>query len=123
MKRHRRPPPRTTPSTLDRLCPDDAGIDCGSAEHFVAVPPDRDPQPVRTFAAFTGDLYRLADWLHDACVADQHDVPGFAEVDGNTGVKDGVVCYERTLQNCERLHGHDGSGGRRFRRQLQTIPR
>jgi transposase len=48
---------------LDRICPDAAGIDCGAAEHFVAVPPDRDPQPVRAFAAFTGDLYRLADWL------------------------------------------------------------
>jgi hypothetical protein len=66
MKRHRRQlprTPRTTPSTLDRVCPDAAGIDCGSAEHFVAVPPDRDPQLVRAFAAFTADLYQLADWL------------------------------------------------------------
>ncbi|MBM4195378.1 MAG: IS110 family transposase [Gemmatimonadetes bacterium] len=43
--------------------PDAAGIDCGSAEHFVAVPPDRDTTPVRSFATFTGDLHRLADWL------------------------------------------------------------
>jgi transposase len=43
--------------------PDAAGIDVGSAEHFVAVPPDRDAQPVRRFAAFTADLGRLADWL------------------------------------------------------------
>jgi len=40
-----------------------AGIDCGSAEHFVAVPPDRDPIPVQSFKTFTADLHRLADWL------------------------------------------------------------
>lgn len=66
MKRHSRrpsPTPRTSPAALERLHPDAAGIDCGSAEHFVAVPPDRDPMPVRSFATFTGDLNRLADWL------------------------------------------------------------
>ncbi|MEJ2110734.1 MAG: IS110 family transposase [Acidobacteriota bacterium] len=40
-----------------------AGIDIGSREHYVAVPPDRDPEPVRSFKTFTGDLYCLADWL------------------------------------------------------------
>jgi len=40
-----------------------AGIDIGATAHFVAVPPDRDPQPVRQFATFTADLHRLADWL------------------------------------------------------------
>jgi transposase len=66
MKRHRRrpsPKPRTSPHALERLHPDAAGIDCGSAEHFVAVPPDRDPTAVRSFPTFTADLYRLADWL------------------------------------------------------------
>lgn len=66
MKRHRRrpsPKPRTSPNALERLHPHAAGIDCGSAEHFVAVPPDRDDTPVRSFATFTGDLHRLADWL------------------------------------------------------------
>lgn len=43
--------------------PHAAGIDIGSASHFVAVPPDRDDQPVREFASFTADLNRLADWL------------------------------------------------------------
>lgn len=62
--RRRRPPkPRLSPSVLERINPNAAGIDCGSAEHFVAVPPDRDPTPVRSFQTFTGDLYRLADWL------------------------------------------------------------
>lgn len=55
--------PRTSPTVLDRINPHVAGIDCGSAEHFVAVPPDRDPTPVRSFTTFTSDLLRLADWL------------------------------------------------------------
>jgi hypothetical protein len=43
--------------------PNAAGIDIGSASHFVAVPPDRDDDPVREFASFTADLHALADWL------------------------------------------------------------
>jgi len=43
-----------------------AGIDVGNAEHYVAVPVGRDPQPVRTFGSFTADLHRLAQWLQ-AC--------------------------------------------------------
>ena len=64
-RRRRRPAPkpRVSPAALDRINPNAAGIDCGSAEHVVAVPPDRDPTPVRTFATFTGELYQLADWL------------------------------------------------------------
>lgn len=66
MKRHRYQSgskPRSSPMALDRLHPHAAGIDCGAAEHYVAVPPDRDATPVRAFATFTGDLQRLADWL------------------------------------------------------------
>ena len=36
--------------------PNAAGIDIGSASHDVAVPPDRDDEPVREFASFTADL-------------------------------------------------------------------
>jgi transposase len=43
-----------------------AGIDVGSEAHWVAVPEDRDEQPVRKFSSFTHDLHRLADWL-EAC--------------------------------------------------------
>jgi transposase len=46
--------------------PNAAGIDVGSASHFVAVPADRDERPVREFASFTEDLERLAEWL-SAC--------------------------------------------------------
>jgi hypothetical protein len=40
-----------------------AGIDIGSAEHWVAVPIDRDKEPVRSFSALTRGLHELADWL------------------------------------------------------------
>ena len=40
-----------------------AGIDVGAREMFVAVPPDRDGNPVRVFGTFTEDLHELADWL------------------------------------------------------------
>lgn len=49
--------------------PNAAGIDVGSASHWVAVPADRDEQPVREFKSFTGDLLALADWLQ-ACGVD-----------------------------------------------------
>ena len=49
--------------------PNAAGIDIGSASHFVAVPPDRDEEPVREFPSFTADLNALADWLK-ACGVD-----------------------------------------------------
>jgi transposase len=66
MKPTRRPDgkkPASSPSLLERINPNAAGIDCGSATHFVAVPPDRDATPVRSFPTFTADLQRLADWL------------------------------------------------------------
>src|ERR1700674_4917346 len=66
MKHHQRrraSKPRISPSVFERINLNAAGVDCGSAEHFVAVPPDRDPTPVRSFKTFTDDLHRLADWL------------------------------------------------------------
>lgn len=57
--------PRKSDATLGLINPDAAGIDIGSASHFVAVPHDRDEQPVREFKSFTADLYRLAQWLKD----------------------------------------------------------
>jgi transposase len=48
---------------LSRLNWDAAGIDIGATSHYVAVPADRDEQPVREFPTFTADLERLADWL------------------------------------------------------------
>ncbi len=40
-----------------------AGIDVGAQEVYVAVPPDRSEQSVRSFPTFTADLGNLAEWL------------------------------------------------------------
>src|SRR6202163_1418027 len=45
-----------------------AGIDVGNGMHYVAVRPDRDPQPVRRFECFTADLHCLAEWLQQCGV-------------------------------------------------------
>jgi len=55
--------PRGNRETLTTVNPDAAGIDVGSQFHVVAVAPQRDAEPVRTFQSFTGDLHCLADWL------------------------------------------------------------
>ena len=51
------------PSELERVNLDAAGIDVGSASHFVAIPEGRDAVTVREFKSFTADLYEIADWL------------------------------------------------------------
>ncbi|MFN0100544.1 MAG: IS110 family transposase [Bryobacteraceae bacterium] len=48
---------------LEILHPDAAATDIGNESHFVSVPPDRDPQPVREFGSWTADLERMAAWL------------------------------------------------------------
>ena len=66
MKHNQRTPVgkrRKSPSLLERIQPDAAGIDCGEKSHYVAVSRERDPQPVREFRTFTTELYRLVDWL------------------------------------------------------------
>ena len=68
MKHHSKPPrarkkERLSTPRFERIQPDAAGIDCGQNSHFVAVPCERDPQPVREFRTFTADLQRLAEWL------------------------------------------------------------
>src|SRR6202140_1433616 len=44
---------------LEVMHPNAAGIDVGNSTHYVAVRPDRDPDPVRRFDCFTADLHRL----------------------------------------------------------------
>lgn len=50
-------------AVLPIMKPDAAGIDIGATEIYVAVPADRDGEPVRCFPTFTQDLYALAAWL------------------------------------------------------------
>ncbi len=56
--------PKTNTSPVARVVePNAAGIDIGATEIFVAVPADRDAQPVRCFATFTCELEQIANWL------------------------------------------------------------
>jgi transposase len=62
------PTTRRTPKTLQldglpTIHPNAAGMDIGADEIVVAVPPDRDPEPVRVFRTFTPDLVALVTWL------------------------------------------------------------
>jgi len=54
--------------TLEVAHPNAAGVDIGSASHFVAIPPDRDGEVVREFRSFTQDLEALVQWLKDSGV-------------------------------------------------------
>ncbi len=48
---------------LNIINPNAAGIDVGNASHFVAVPADRDADPVREFGCWTAALEQMAQWL------------------------------------------------------------
>lgn len=53
----------TEPESFEVLRENAAGIDIGSREIFVSVPPDRCDDPVQSFGVMTDDLRRLADFL------------------------------------------------------------
>lgn len=50
-------------SHLEQINENAAGIDLGSAEHWVCVPSHRAEKNVRRFGCFTPDLMAMADWL------------------------------------------------------------
>lgn len=49
--------------SFEIIRPNTAGIDIGSDQHWVAIPPSKAEQHVRKFGAFTCDLHSIADWL------------------------------------------------------------
>ena len=63
MARKRKTQSKANQAVLPVMRADAAGIDIGATEIFVAVPPDRATENVRSFPTFTQDLYALADWL------------------------------------------------------------
>jgi transposase len=67
MSRKRKSNPKSNSKTgvslLSCLNLNAAGIDIGATEIYIAVPGDRDPQPVRCFPTFTEDLHAAAAWL------------------------------------------------------------
>ncbi len=61
-------PTRRVPQTLQLeglplIHPNAAAMDMSADEIVVAVPPDRDPSPVRAYRTFTPDLLALVEWL------------------------------------------------------------
>jgi transposase len=48
---------------MEPVLADVAGIDLGSSSHYVAVAPDVDAEPIRSFGCYTADLQALVDWL------------------------------------------------------------
>ena len=54
---------KSAKSEFHLVHPNAAGIDIASDMHFVSVPADRDPTPVRNFGSFTEDLHKIAHWL------------------------------------------------------------
>ena len=50
---------------LQVVHPNAAGIDIGNESHFVAIPPDRDANPIREFGSWTADLHEMARWLKE----------------------------------------------------------
>src|SRR4051812_45755080 len=62
-KRKRSVPKKVDWKALEIVHPEAAGIDVGGSEHWVAVSPDRDPEPVRRFGCFTADLHEMGRWL------------------------------------------------------------
>ena len=55
--------PKVDWKVLDVIEPDSAGIDVGGSEHWVAISPERDAEPVRSFGCFTAEIHQMADWL------------------------------------------------------------
>ena len=52
-----------TEKNLEILNPNSAGIDIGSGIHYVAVPEQKDSNPIRHFGANTKDLEEITNWL------------------------------------------------------------
>jgi transposase len=66
VEKHRLAEPQALPpefAHLEQLHLQAAGIDVGSAEHWVCVPTGRAESNVRSFGCFTPDLQAMAEWL------------------------------------------------------------
>ena len=58
----------TSESQLQVINPNTAGIDLGSKEHYVCVPPESTSNNILRFGCTTPDLLALADWLTECGV-------------------------------------------------------
>lgn len=68
LKARKKKNPISIEAGWDMLNPNAAGIDLGSREHWVAIPPGRAEVTVRCFGATTPELETMAEWLRDSGV-------------------------------------------------------
>lgn len=68
MRKNRARKTRVQLDSLTLVNPNAAGVDIGAREHFVAVPPERCDESVRSFSSLTPGLHALADWLVICCI-------------------------------------------------------
>ena len=54
---------RSEHQSMLQVHPDAQRSISGATVHLAAVGPARDPEPVRSFGTFTGDVHRLTDWF------------------------------------------------------------
>ena len=103
------PTRRVQESVLSRFNAHAAGIDVGASSHWVAVPADRDEQPVRCFGTFTADLYALALWL-EQCAIQTLDPPDESRLHANPAVGErsvgGHELQRRDFEGAERERRH-----------------
>jgi len=102
----RLPPLPVLSDALPVCHPHAAGIDIGEAAHWVAVPPGRDPQPVRRCGTCTVELEALAAWLLDCGIT--------TVAMASTGVS--------WMPLCERLEARGVQGFRIDPRQANRVP-
>jgi transposase len=62
-KQNRSAQKRVDWKALEIVHPDAAGVDVGGSEHWVAISPERDLEPVRRFGCFTADVREMGRWL------------------------------------------------------------
>jgi transposase len=62
-QKNRKPKKIVLDEGWDIVNPHAAGIDLGSSEHWVAIPPRRDEEIVKCFGPYTPDLEQMAQWL------------------------------------------------------------
>ena len=71
MRRKNKPKRKTAvalPPGLEAINLDAAAIDLGASQHYVAVPPGRSAETVRSFGSYTAALHEMAHWLKECAI-------------------------------------------------------
>src|ERR1035438_6203323 len=87
---------------LEVVHPNAAGIDVGNQSHFVAVPGDRDAQPVREFGCWTSDLVQATGvyWIALKDIVEQQ---GIEVVVANAQHTKNLPGRKSDVQECQWL--------------------